>query len=532
MSRQAYADFARDVQADEATYANPRSHLRFWTKKMEVWGPCGDFEDLEFVDKENTPGGLSIKVPDNEHWRAYFYGQSRYAVRPITVDLPGYRTLWFTTSFGRIREGRKQWIQVEAVHAMEHLNWIRIWPDWYFPPEFQPSKFATGIGGAVTVCKGLLFGNLIRLQAPLFSIPTGNLFEFGTWNLLRNALWPIIVNPRGTGFSDTSRWAAVSARMDKYLDVAQEVCELNNISITMDLFIYGEDEQPFPEYAHLDRNTLIVNFVEKGPHFSFTGTVIDGLIRTVVEMADDAINWVTYPILGDNGWDDYLQEAAGTLPGKPFALYRTGKYATTGRVEQMTHIPMATRATGGGKSPGWMNDIVVNAGNFVVGWIGLALGIPGLSLGVLTDRLKDTVMAFHSVEDLRLANEAGPWRFKEAFVPSEGTGLSLNTYAAMWSTLWGVRGYQSTAIEVTNGAPYFVGRDVNKGDPIAYELPDGSVEVEHLREIRYSESSSTAGRGRFVLQIGDGRAEQEPGAIALGKFRKLASTLTRVALGG
>ncbi|QOV99501.1 Gp37-like protein [Rhodococcus pyridinivorans] len=528
---EAFAAFGHEAQADRDLYGKPSAFMRMWTKDAKLYGPCGDFKDLKFNDKDRAPGGLSFKVPYSQPWIDYFYGQSKYAMRPITIDLPGYRTPWFVVAFGRVWHRGKRWIQVDAVHALEHYNWIRIFPDWYFPPEFQPSKEHISIGGACTVLKEQLAGNLIRLQGPLWAIPSGNLFDPNTWNLLRNAFWPMIVNPRRTGFFDTSKWTITTARMDKYMDIVDEVCRLENITPTIDWFIPGEDAQPFPEFAHLDRCTMVCDFVENDPGFAFTGTLIDGLIRTGLEMADDALEWITYPILGEDGWDDYLQKAAGTLPGKPIAVYRTGQYSTVGKLEEVVHVPMATRATGGGKSPTWINDIVVNTGNFIVGLIGAALGVPGLSLGVLTDRLKDALFAFHSVENLTLAAEAGPLRFKETFATSESTGLSLNTWASMWSSLWEVRGYESTLIEVTNGSPYWIGRDLRKGTPVGVERANSTVEVEYVREIHYEQKFAGV-PGRFRLQIGEGDAEREPGSIALGKFRKLASTLTRVALGG
>lgn len=530
-SDDAFAAFGAEAEADWQEYGRPSARVRFLTKFGDVFGPCGDWADLTFADKELEAGGLSFRVPDDEPWREYFYRQSKYATRPLVIDLPGgYQTLWFVVSFGRIREKRKRWIQVDAVAAIEHFNWIRVWPDWYFPAEWQPSKEHISVGGACTVLKEQLQGNLIRLQAPLFAIPSGNLFDPQTYNLFRNAFWPMVVDPRRTGFFDTSKWCMTTARMDKYMDLVTEVCQAHNLSPVIRWFNPGEHEQPFPEHMVLDRPTMIVDFVENGNGFRFTGTVIDGLLRTGVELADDALEWITYPILGEERWDGRISKGLGMDP-VPVAVYRYGKYSTVGRLEEVTHIPMSTRATGGGKSPGWMNDLMVNGANLVLGAIGAALGVPGLQLGSLTDRVKDIAFAFHSVENLSLANEAGPWRFKETFTPSEGTGLSLNLWQSMWSSLWQVRGYMSTLVEVANGAPYWVGRDIRKGSPVGIEKSDGEVEVEYLREIHY-EQRSPAVPGRFKLQIGEGNAEREPGAIALGKIRKVVSTVTRVALGG
>jgi hypothetical protein len=530
VSRTAFAQFQQDAADDHARYANPRARVRFMTKMMDTYGPCNDRRDLTFTDKENAAGGISFKVPESQEWLDYFYGQSKHAVRPIVVELPGYKTLWFVTSFGRIREGRRRWIQVEGVHCLEHFNWIRIFPDWALPPEFQPSKFSLGIGGSCTVLAGELMGNLIRTQANLWSIPAGNLFAASTWNYLRNAFWPMIVNPRNKGLADASKWAITSSRMDKFMDVAQEVCATNNVSMKADLWEPG-DPQPFPEYTVLTRATLVFDFVDRGPRIEFGGGIVGGFLRTVSEMAQDSLRWISYPILGARDYDEYAdRDEPGTIAGMPIALYRTGQYSTVGRVEQMTHIQMATRATGGGKSPTWVNDIVVNSANFITGLIGQLFGFPGLSLGIFTERVKDTLFAFHSVEDLRTATEAGPWRFRETFATSEGSGLSLNTFAAMWSSLHAVRGYESTAIEVSNGSPYYIGRDVGKGSPVGYEKPNGGAAVDHIVEVTYTEVAS--GVGRFTLQIGDGAAEMEPGAIALGKIRKLGTAITRVALGG
>lgn len=477
MSRRLFAQIAGEEERERKAYAHPRAKVRFMTKHLEMWGPCGDFQSLKFKQKKLTPGSLSILVPENEHWIEYFYGQSRYAMRPIVVDLPGYRTFWLTVKFGRVRRRGKRWIQVEAVHALKYFDHIHMWPAWWLPPELQPQS-TTAMGHPVPVLKGELGGQLARLQGSLYSIPKGNLFDMKTWNVFRNAFWPLMINPRNT-IQKRSSWTITDARMDKFSDVMVDVCKTENIVPTIDLYIHGEDPQPFPEKIKLDRNTLIVDFVEKNPD-------------------------------------------------KPVVHYAAGKWSPATEVEQLVHIPMATRITGGGKSPNWMNDIMVNAGNFIAGAIGAALGVVGLSLGVLTDQIKNKVLAFHSVENLKLANEAGPLRFHEAFVT--GTALSLDLGAEIKAAAFDHRGYTSQSIVVTNGTDgHYIGRDLQMGDQASYDLPDGSTEVDSLEEIDYEESPNRIG---FQLQIGSGEAERESGALALAKLRKFTSTLTRAVLGG
>ncbi|OZF09809.1 hypothetical protein CH300_00060 [Rhodococcus sp. 15-1154-1] len=527
MSRASYAQFAAEAEEERQTYGNPKPGVRFMSKYMEQYGRCGDFRDLKFNEKSLTPGSLSITVPDNDQWEEYFYGQSQYAVRPIVIDLPDYQTIWFTTTFARIKERRtrKKYIQVVAVSPLEFLNWVRIFPNAWFPPEFQWPKEWSGFAPSATLLSMALTPNLIRLQAPLWSIPTGDLLDPQTYNIFRNAMWPLMVNPRKKGFFDGTKWEAGVARMDKFLDFAVDICKINNLEITMTWFNPGEHEQPFPEFVTLTRPTLVVDFVPMGDPLAFEGNAIGGLIRTGIEMAQDAIEWITYPILDPSDPDPELE-------GIP--VYRDGEHSTIDQAEEVTHIPFATRATVGGKSPDWLNQAIVTGANLLLGVISSAAssiipGFPVLQLGIFEDQVKDVVMAFHSQEDLRLAREAGPWRFREAFGESSVTGLSLNAVASMKTTLWDHRGFVSQKIEVSHGAPYFVGRDLRVGKPVGYETPSKKIRVEKLNEIAYEYSRTV--RGRFTLQIGDGDPEREPGQLALGKIRKITGWITRVALG-
>lgn len=525
--RGAFATLTREEQAERDEYRNPKAHVELRTNDMKIWNPVGDHQELKFTDKKSQAGGLTMLLPADDHYYQYFEGQPKETVRPIVVRLPGYTTLWFTVKFTRVRKGLKRYYEIEAVGALEHLNWIRLFPCPWFPPEFQPIKFWFALGSSASMCALALAANLIRLQAPGWSISTGNLFAPATWNLVKNAFHPMIVNPRNKFIGDTTKWDAASWRMDNALDAFTEVATANDLQITYQFFDPDVDEQPFPEFAILDDCKLIIDFVEKGAPVGWTGTLIDGFFRTGLEMADDALQWILYPVLGED-YDDYLQTAAGMVADKPVAIYTTGKYSPADEFEQSTHLPMASRVTAGGKSPEWLNTAMVTGANLLLGALGAAIGLPGLALGIFDGLVKDTVMAFHSSEDLRRANLAGPWRFKEAFAESSSTGLSLNIVSGMKTAHWSNRSYVSHAISVQNGAPYFLGKHINLGDPIGVEMPGGKVEVDYLEEITYEDTRSA--RGKITLQIGRPDAEKEPGSIALGKMRRFASWMTRAAL--
>ena len=147
-AREALSALTGSEKDEWDTYSHPKAHIRFMTKEMQVWSPCGDYQDIKFTEREGTPGGFSILVPDDNHWGEYFYGQDRDATRPIVIDLPGWRTMWLTVSFDRVKSGRQRYIEVSAVHCLEYLNWYRIYPDPGLPPEWQPSKWRSPIGPA------------------------------------------------------------------------------------------------------------------------------------------------------------------------------------------------------------------------------------------------------------------------------------------------------------------------------------------------------------------------------------------------
>lgn len=539
--RQRFADLAAEEQAERDELLNPRAVVELKTKTMQTWGYSGDYQDLKFTEKKSQPGALSMLLPCDDHYAEWFEGQPKAAVRPIVIRLPYWTTLWFVTDFKRTRKGLQRYYEVTAVGALEHLNWIRLWPCPGFPAEFQPIHYWPAIGPAASNNALALAANLVRLQAPLYSIPTGNLFQLKTWNLVRNAFHPIMVNPRGKFLGDTTKWISATWRMDKALDAFLEVEKATGVQIVYQFFDPEVDEQPFPEFAVLTEPKLIIDFVEKGEPVGWTGTIVDGLLRTGIETAADALSWVLYPILGDDGYEDYLDVVDGMIANKPIAVYTNGKYSPADEIEETTHVALASRVTAGGKSPEWLNIAMVTGANIGLAAIGTAIAaalpplgaitgaLQNLSLGVFEPLVKNTVMAFHSSEDLQRANESGPWRFKETFAESGTTGLSMETAAGMKSAHWATRPYVSMAISVINGAPYYVGKDVNIGDLVGVERHDGKVEIEYVEEITYEDSRSV--RGRYTLQIGKGDAEREPGSIALGKIRSFGQWLTRNALG-
>lgn len=520
-------DLLTTDQEERAENISPQPFLRFWRGggKLSLWAPCGQHWDLKFSDKDLEHGTLQVTVPGNELWDEYFEGLPEYEARLVSADLPGgARSAFIITDVDEVdaKEGSHAW-QVNAASVTKYLEGTRLWSDPLFPPELQISQKYRGVGPAATVIKTAWALNLIRLQSEAWSIPVTNPFDPGTWNLAAKALDPIIVNPRRMGLFDTSGWILAEWEMDDAFTAAVEVAQAQDLSIRADLWLPG-DAQPFPEWLTLTEPRLVVDLVPTGRDVTFTGTMVDGAIREVIKLADDAFDWITYPLMDPaGGIEDELQKRRGPLP---IPTYRAGEWSPLDSATKTISYPTATRSTVGGKSPDWLNTLISDGAAAAIAVIGAKLGYPGLSAGFLTDGMKNRVMSYHSVEDRALAAEAGRWRLRESFAGSQTTALSLQAAEAAKSDLWAHRGRVSRQVEVMNGSPYLYGIHLRVGHPVAVENPDGTCEVQTLSAMDFDES-----RGSSSLKLTLSTPEpEEPGLYALTKIREAAGWMNRLAL--
>ncbi|NKU21754.1 hypothetical protein GS907_24650 [Rhodococcus hoagii] len=519
-----FALIEEQARRDEEVYGYPKARVRVMNRDMEFVGLCGDYRVLKFTDKMNAAGALTMRLPATEDWIEAFVDVDIDAAIPIIVDLPGYQTLWFVTKFSEYTdETGAEWIDVTAINCWEYINRTVLWPSPGMPAEFQWPKEWIGIGPSISLLKfWFLLPNLARLQGLITLPDRSELLNLSAWNLLRNAQWPLMVRPSSI-IHDTSKLTALGVRMDDAGAAFSDILKTEGLQLTFELYVHGESEQPFPDVMKLTRTTLIIDIVEKADLRAFTGTVVDGIIRTGVELLDDGLSWLAYPILGKDDYSDYFANVLGTLPMKPWIVFHKGTVTTA---ESITHKPMASRATVGGKSPNWVNKAAVAASNALLGMLGMAIGLPGLAIGIFEDEVKNVAMAFHTWEDIGRAKRAGPWRFREVFREAS-SGLSMNALAAVKSALWDTRGYVSHKITVTNGRPFYIGLHLTLGSPVGYEKR-GTIHTDFLYSIEYEDSPGR--RGKLAMEIGDGTQELEPGAIALSKIRRLGAFANSIAL--
>lgn len=517
-------DLLSSDNAERDRFTAPEPHIQFWTGKgrLKLWSPCTNAIDWTFDEKDLEHGSCSFKLPADDNWTEYFEGLDRYLARLVTFDWPGgYRPAFVLTSYRRVRIGKRTWFEVTGSTLTAYLSAVHLWANPLMPPEVQISGAWRAIGPASTAWKTALTLNLVRLQANTWSIPIRNPFDPGSWDLVRNALHPIMINPRRVGLFDTSGWIMAEWCMETAWDAAVEIAEAQGMSVRCDLWLPG-DAQPFPEWMTLAEPRIIVDMVPSARDINFTGTFVDGLIREAIKIADDAFSWITYPLLEPTGIMDRLEDRQKLR----IPLYRSGEWSPATQADEVTHLPQATRATVGGKSPGWLNGLVATTVGAGVSAIGAAVGLPGLRIGFLEELAQNRLFAYHSVENLNLAREAGDWRLRERFAGSQTTALSLQAGEAAKSTLHETRGWVSHEIQVANGSPYFLGKHLVLGMPVAVEREDSSIGVDTLTGV-----SASGGRGATTVTLTVASPEEsEPGLYALKKIRKATGWINRLAL--
>lgn len=514
-------------EVDRGRELTPEPFVRFWRGggRLTLWAPCGDHNDLKFSDEDLEIGTLSVTLPGTQVWDEYFELLPTNEARLVSVDLPGgYRVAYKITSALRVEELDHHSWEVSAAHVSIYLQHVHLWADPLLPPEVQISGAYRGIGPAATTLKTAITLNLVRLQSELWSIPVTSPFDPGTWNIVAKAMDPIIVNPRRTGVFDTSGWVMAEWCMETAWEAAVEICKAKDMSIRVDLWLPG-DEQPFPEFMRLSEPKLIVDITPSPREVTFTGTLVDGVIRELIQLADDAFDWITYPLLDPQGGImDWIESRRGRMP---IPVFRSGQWSTLASEQKEIIYPSASRSTVGGKSPDWLNALIADGVGAGVSAIGTAIGLPGLRLGFLEKLAQNRLFAYHSVENRVQAAEDGRWRLRESFAGAQTTALSLQAAEAAKSDLWANRGRVGREVSITNGSPYFLGRHLRVGHPVAVEHADGTATVEVLSGVDVDVSR---GKSEITLTLST-PTPKEPGVYALGQIREAAGWINRLALG-
>lgn len=420
-------------------------------------------------------------------------------------------------------------VTIQCVGDWNWLNKILVWPNFLLPIQVQFPKEAIYIGAAVTVIETMLTEQIIRLQSGLWEMVNNILNPaswFATLMMGKGLLTPCAVIPRTDNllsevFTDTSKWCAVTGRMDTVATLADQICKDNGIVIDADLWLPGEP-QPTTMFT-LSEPTICFRVRDKSGVTGPTGTLLDGILKTGVDILDGAFGEVIKPFL--NPANQYAPDGVSIAPAfgvdfvAPWPIYNCdNKRSGIKECHTNFHHPLAYTVIGGGKSPEWVNkliDLLLEAAITAIlvaiaaTGAGAAAAVSGIPTTLLDGVFDNVILAFQLVENSDRRSKLGPYGYPEFFSSTGSTAYTLDEFFALEIAMWDTRGYISGQITAYNGTPYTVGKDFAVGDLVSW-IRRGKLYTDYVTQVTVTDDRSN--RVSTEIQVGDGAAQESPWA--------------------
>lgn len=418
------------------------------------------------------------------------------------------------------KNGELAAVRAHFLHDYNRAKKITCFSNPAFPAEFQFPKAMPWAGPSCTGISTYGITNNARINLGLWEIPA-NIFDPVQWLPDWNASdwWTqfVPINP----LTDTSRWTVMSSRFANFHDLVKPT--LADASVHLEVTRWFPCEPwPMPSYVDPPNHSVrLFKPVDKSGFSGPTGTMVDGLLNLVGTVAEDYINELITLMARPDVPEYKLPGWFGTATKAPFVVFPEGKYSRIASSEMTIHKAMAYAMVTGGKSPQWVNSAAKLAANAALGYLGAAIGNPGLALGVFDFLIEDVILAFHRVANTMLKERIGPDADPEAWVQGPGVGFTLSTLQAIRTGFWDNRGYTSFKAQIEDGAPWRVGKHFDLGDRIAFEIA-GQLYVDNVRSLKLAWDRTTA--PTWEVSIGDDTAEEEP-AARLMRYKEQLFTL-------
>ncbi|AON97386.1 minor tail protein [Gordonia phage Nyceirae] len=455
--------------------------------------PEGYFAYDWLPDPEDLHMTVEIHDPDDP-WRGY---ESRVTYKALDVDLVE-------------DEDGTEFVEVTWVTLLAHWEHMILMANPILPVIFQlPHIFAIALNTRTAYLTAWQL-NLAVTYAPLYRFPD-NPFSLKAYReAVDPRTWPMVVNPR-TLLGDRSKPTITNFRFDMALDAMKQGLKDAQCIPWARQWLVG-DPQPFPEFMTLVRNTIIIDIEQREGVPGLTGTMVDGWIQLIVELADDLVTEVVHPILDPNDMTPLpsqtpIGDALGLAPAQPWPVFRRGQYS--GLVGSRISKKKSTGSVfwTGGRSPEWVNQGIALAISTALEYVGFAMAIPGLG-NLYQGQLDNTVLAFAKVEDRPRARKAGRFGLRHVWCSEGATGFGISTGLALRQGWYLSRPHLVRQAEVLDGFPYLIGRHIRRGSWCVFEMPDESLYIDQITNVKHRRDRES--ELRYVLVCGDDEDDEDP----------------------
>jgi hypothetical protein len=264
------------------------------------------------------------------------------------------------------------YLDIVFKHDIEQSKHILCWANPALRPELQFPKLFVLAGPSKWCLSVILFLNLLRLESSIWAIPDdpldptewmGPSFWPGFW---RNQVKPFPI------IGDNSPLTIVFSRFKTFYDVAKQTMADAQLTLNVRRYLDG-DPHPYSnlqgelgiesieklfEYFPIRHGCLIWEIVDNsewGTETAFGGSWLTGLIRAVVNIADDGTTEGVSVFTGDATYpgEYYSPWYAGTSPKAPWVVFEEGIYTGIEQSEFEYYEATDTSfVTGGQSMPG------------------------------------------------------------------------------------------------------------------------------------------------------------------------------------
>ena len=517
--------------------ARQRPLVRLWDENMNYIGTVANERSVQCEELSADTGGASLVIR-RDGWLSDFIMYDRRAEQDLhlTIDpMPsmisrgdGWRRRWGgkITSVNAKRDTQGlHTIEMNAVSNREHLKHILASVNPVFVPEVAMPKMYVTLMNCRTNLTVALFLNLARQFFPLLSIPA-NIFNPGAW--LNNSLanldplnWPIQpqwINP----LFDTSRLEAFASRWQDLHSTSAAILDDAGCQWRAYTFLKGEDTvSPHEELAALGgsmgqlgdmlgitgesfmpkRSAVVLAVEDKSGIVGPTGTLVDGPINMIAATADSLVTETLIPEYdkdGDGQTDPLIRKWFGVAPDPPSVIFRDGEYSGIVESQKAIHGVTAKSVVVGGKSPGWLNDMITFGIRYGLSQLSALIyfaqpggegsyqqpGTPGLE-GLYNGELDDTFFAYQRYTDPLRQLRTGDYGFLETFQQGPGTAYTISGVLSLRAGHFKTRAYSNYKTTVRNASPFIYGVDYDLGDRVGFEMAN-VIYVDQVSGVRLS----------------------------------------------
>ena len=498
-----------------------------------MWRPMGelggDLMEASGTDPRNDLPTAHLKIKPDSMWVPVFMNCTKTMVGVI-VETAGLRWAFYVRQFDLVREENSEPYGSVTLHGIwDILSHMVIWPSWWLPIQTQPFSHAIYIWALCTVIESMIAECALRLQAGWMEFINNALSlnpDVRAWfgsmlqalkrdglsietftRMLRTPVYVVRTNP----LTDTSPLAARTVRMESCASVIKDITRAYGVTVNVDLWLPG-DPQP-DQWVRLDQPTYVVTVKDRSQIEGPTKTVLDSVLRTVVDLGG-SIGEIFNPIIQQvpGMAHQFHAPLLGVNYVPPWAILVVPDAGQDGNVLTWRishHTQTGWQHIIGGRSPKWLNDIMNAFFAWVIDSIMIVVGFTGIPSDLLAGFLNNAFFAFQLIQNYGRRDEAGPYHPAiERFHATASAPYNVQTVADFINAFWDSRGYASAQVSFRNGKPLTLGKDLFKGSLVSVVYHNRSKMItDYVENILWQ---ITPSKRDVIVQIGDGKAEESP----------------------